>query len=667
MKKIYTLLSVLTLTSTVFGQRVADVPSKVLEQTAIAKPSFNTFVVDRPVNTGKSKSFINKDFGDTLWSESFTSSPFDTIGALWTVSDPNNNVWVWTDDDSLNTTGTAGFTNTNAIYSSARVANDTAGGYLLLNADGYNANGGSIEMDSYFQTDTIALDTSLHHDSTAIILTLEHKFRFCCSNTGEYFVAVSTDPSFPAGNNTKEWNLLDRGNNTNSPDPSTRSFNISEIAVGAPHIFVRVHVVGYTNYYAMVGGISINMAQDYDKAVSINNEVNFFNHDRGNPDDIVGGGNYTEIPVEVTQIEGWVRASSKVMVTSMCGSDMTDVKLSVTGTGPETYSGESLTGIVLEAGADSVFLYDTLANLDPAWDLTNAPVGEYNINHIVTHAEVDGNPDNDTVIDYQFNINDTRLFARDYGVLTEGIDYRSYVDNADKIGLTYVLPPTSETDLLVNAVQVFVVASDTAGEISLQGHIDEYGATVNELASSEPTQLTSSGWVTLRLDQPYEIPSTGPFRFIANVKLFASVGNEDLPCFVGADVLSQHGRNHRQGLIRVTNGNWGLASVALPMIRLEMIHIDSVLSVEELSEDVSFSVYPNPSNGNFRLNLETTSLENLTVSVNNVLGQTVMSRNITVSGKITENISLTDFDKGMYFLTVQDETQQRKTIKLIVE
>jgi hypothetical protein len=50
------------------------------------------------------------------------------------------------------------------------------------------------------------------------------------------------------------------------------------------------------------------------------------------------------------------------------------------------------------------------------------------------------------------------------------------------------------------------------------------------------------------------------------------------------------------------------------------------------------------------------------ISVRNVVGQTILNTTVNVAGRTTETISLADYSKGVYFLTVNDET-----VKLIIE
>jgi len=64
----------------------------------------------------------------------------------------------------------------------------------------------------------------------------------------------------------------------------------------------------------------------------------------------------------------------------------------------------------------------------------------------------------------------------------------------------------------------------------------------------------------------------------------------------------------------------------------------------------------------FKLNLSSENSGDVNLTVKNVVGQTVINKSIAVSGKTRETISLANYSKGIYFLTIDN-----KTVKLIVE
>ena len=93
---------------------------------------------------------------------------------------------------------------------------------------------------------------------------------------------------------------------------------------------------------------------------------------------------------------------------------------------------------------------------------------------------------------------------------------------------------------------------------------------------------------------------------------------------------------------------------------------DNTIGLDELTNNVEFSVYPNPSNGVFNIKLNTETNENITLSVKNIVGQTVLTNNINVAGYTRETISLENQSNGIYFLTIENNNLS-KTVKLVKE
>jgi hypothetical protein len=89
---------------------------------------------------------------------------------------------------------------------------------------------------------------------------------------------------------------------------------------------------------------------------------------------------------------------------------------------------------------------------------------------------------------------------------------------------------------------------------------------------------------------------------------------------------------------------------------------NSSVGINELNDDVRVNVYPNPSAGVFNINLASNEANTASVSVKNIVGQTILNETVNVSGNTNHTISLADYSKGVYFLTVNQET-----VKLIVE
>jgi photosystem II stability/assembly factor-like uncharacterized protein len=87
-------------------------------------------------------------------------------------------------------------------------------------------------------------------------------------------------------------------------------------------------------------------------------------------------------------------------------------------------------------------------------------------------------------------------------------------------------------------------------------------------------------------------------------------------------------------------------------------------SFEEVKEfaETNILVYPNPANEYFTIEISSTDLKNLSVSIFNVTGSLLKSQRI----ETTQQISLQNFSSGIYFGIVTDENKAiRKTFKII--
>jgi len=90
------------------------------------------------------------------------------------------------------------------------------------------------------------------------------------------------------------------------------------------------------------------------------------------------------------------------------------------------------------------------------------------------------------------------------------------------------------------------------------------------------------------------------------------------------------------------------------------------LSVGEVSENTAINVYPNPTQGNLTVSVNTAGTE-LNVDVVDLQGRTVMTRNFGyVSGQVQNNIDLSAMAKGVYLVKVMmdgETSVQRVTLK----
>ena len=104
-----------------------------------------------------------------------------------------------------------------------------------------------------------------------------------------------------------------------------------------------------------------------------------------------------------------------------------------------------------------------------------------------------------------------------------------------------------------------------------------------------------------------------------------------------------------------------------PMVRMNFGTPWTVPSnIEEASLNGSLSIYPNPTNGVFTIEMRDMKTDVYTIKVTNVLGQKVFESANSVSGLHKENIDLSAFQKGVYLIEIKNSTATI-TERIIVE
>jgi len=84
-------------------------------------------------------------------------------------------------------------------------------------------------------------------------------------------------------------------------------------------------------------------------------------------------------------------------------------------------------------------------------------------------------------------------------------------------------------------------------------------------------------------------------------------------------------------------------------------------SINESDESMKALIYPNPNNGSFTISMEDYNGDNYNMQVTDVSGKLVYSEELNSS---QSNINLNELNKGMYFVSVSDGTNQ--VVKRIV-
>ena len=569
--------------------------------------------------------------GDVIWSEDFTGGfPTD-----WYVMDNTGNGYNWVLDP--------GVSNVTGDYTNATpIASTSGGNYMLLNGDGYNSPlpPSPIDMDAYFQTNGIMLNGEAN-----VTVRFQQKFRLCCQASAALNLVVSTDSTFATNVGTFD---VRQGVaiNTQSADPITQSVNITSIVGGyTGRIYLRFHwALGASHYYWSVDDIEVIETVNNDLVISRGYYGSLFVP-------------YTRIPVSQIQPIDFSAFATNVGAADQLNSILT---ADING---GTFTGTSAPMTIVSGATDSLF---TTTSFTPP---TSVGI-PYNVTLTVSSDSVETTPSNNAETFPPFEVSQ----------YTYAIDDHSATPGNGGGFNTNVTPPTEEFeagnyyDVIANdngyAIQVVVGSNTQAGAIIDAALYDISTGNFVEVTGTRTTpyvttaaDVANNNLITLVFPGA-PVSLTAGLTYFAAVHAYAGAGE----FYYGTSGTSPDGQGTAaQGSLifypnmASPNAGENFYTTATPMVRLSF---DPNIGVNELDANaINFNVYPNPSTtGEFTINLNSTESNNVNLAVTNVIGQTIINKTIAVSGQTTETISLADYSKGVYFLTVNNET-----VKLIVE
>jgi hypothetical protein len=99
---------------------------------------------------------------------------------------------------------------------------------------------------------------------------------------------------------------------------------------------------------------------------------------------------------------------------------------------------------------------------------------------------------------------------------------------------------------------------------------------------------------------------------------------------------------------------WGWVT-QLAAVRL---NLSLAIGVDEKDVKSEFSVSPNPSNGLVTLNVSSNVAKTYTLTVRYMFGQSVYTDNLGVHGAKSQDFDLSNVDKGVYFVTLQNGNER---------
>lgn len=575
--------------------------------------------------------------GDTLWSEDFTGG----LPTGWYVQDNtgNNYDWVINSGDISNINSTpSGYTNSTAITS------NSGGNYMLLFSGEYNRFatpiGNEVDMDSYFQTAGIQVN-----NAPALSVSFQQKNRRCCgvSSAPVSVLSVSTDSTFAT--NFQEYDIIGGlSNNIQSPDPMNMDINISAIAANyTGKIWLRIHLKsGYSHYYWMIDDMALVEPPA--------NDILTTTASYGFTPVGTNGFQYTRIPL------AHIQPIDFSMIAENIGSaNQTSTNLTVDiNDGTASVFNQSTPNFTLNQ-----FDIDTL-EMFGAWTPT-ATVGiPYTVTMDVFSDSTDFTPSNNTTTFPPFEVSQYTYAMDDYIPDSSGsssfpqvpVEYEignyfeAVVDDI-ATGVEFLVDYNSNIGVSVNAVLYRYSGGDHIEIARSSNHI----VTAADMTTPKTLHLVDTATRTSPNIQKDSLYFAGIYSFATAFRCASS----------GTSPIGSIYRTHSMTYLPTAGAPTTTYNpTRIPMIRL--ITDPIYLTVNEQKNKVKFKIFPNPSNGVFNINISSVLENNINLMVKNVIGQTILTKTLTISGETNHQISLADYSKGIYFLTISN-----KTVKLIVD
>jgi hypothetical protein len=631
MKKNYFLLPILLLTTSL----------------GIAQESNQKYqsseMVEEPVSAEEMKYALShqnqlKAAGDTLFYEDFGTG-FSTNG--WVAFDAASNGFNW-----IYTTQAPG--GQYAATVPAIPSTTSANGFASLPSSFYNTPTPPswINMDAYLTSGPIVITPVSN-----VLVRWQQSQRFCCASTSPLELSVSND--------NLNWTAFDArfGRGANTAVVESAEINISSIAANQDTIYLRWYQGGSRNYYWMIDDIAV--VEGAGNQLITEDAFTTFGTD-------FREGFYTQVPVSHTNVLGF-----NGVVKNDGGFNATNVALDVKVEKGSTvvFQDSSLKRAMLPIQVSDTFdIPSVYQNTDGQGDYTIT----YTANSDSTNAD-----QVKAIYTIPYKVSDT-VFAKDYDNSGGTIGPGSYVDgdaDGSRIGTKFNV----QNSMRLNSVSYYI--SNLTANVGIEIKAKVWGMDTSQ--TSLDAALNTAGivgqnpipyiitaadlgtWVTIRmLPMPVLL---SPGYYVAAIE--QSAGNANLQELrIGrardSEEFQPYGVQFSSMVYAsgAASPSWGNI-FAQPMIRMNLLR--TTLVDEKSSSIHQFNISPNPTNGQFKLDI-VADQGNYELSVTNIVGQEVYTENVSISNTLTKTFDLSTFDKGMYFITLNNGTT-RKVEKVILK
>jgi hypothetical protein len=95
-------------------------------------------------------------------------------------------------------------------------------------------------------------------------------------------------------------------------------------------------------------------------------------------------------------------------------------------------------------------------------------------------------------------------------------------------------------------------------------------------------------------------------------------------------------------------------------------NVNFATSISNVDVVNNFNILPNPNNGEFIINVDFTTSQNLSIELVDVLGRNIRNWNFTQQSQLRIPVDIKEQAGGMYFIVLKTDSGLVKTLKLTV-
>ena len=428
-------------------------------------------------------------------------------------------------------------------------------------------------------------------------------------------------------------------------DPSLLEFDISEAAGNQGEVWYRFRWVGTWGYSWEIDDIYLVDIEENDTRID-----GYFSYT-----------NYFQTGI----YENGAWAQSQMLPTLSAGAKAYNFGY---GTQDDVTLDVEVNGVLYNSDPISSFpnaSADTLVAEYPAMD-----VGTYTVNYLLTAADVDDNPDNNTATQ-SFEVTEYS-YGRDNGELFDiyggAFDFVSmpYYDIHNDVTIYGIDVAIMDGAISGSPIRAFIV--DMNEVIPLDGSLAGFESAQSGERTLNP-DYTWSGtgdvvWYTFEFEEPYQA-SAGDWIGAA----FEYYGGDALT--IGESSTTFDGTAAIYGPAGADNTYAWRGTDEMPMVRLNLDPNleDTPNSVIELEDKViHFESMPNPATTEATIRFELLQAKETTLEVRDLQGKVLVSKDfgILAAGEYNHNVDVSAWAAGTYSYTLVIDGE-RATRKLVVQ